>query len=81
MNISDKTKDKLKDLIDGALNKTKKPADSTKMNTPTKKDSTAVKTDSLKTIGKEKDLIGKLRELGPKQIIITDGRNGTFAPW
>jgi hypothetical protein len=47
-------KDKLKTLIDGALNKTKKPADSTKVDTPTKKDSTAVKTDSLKTIGKAK---------------------------
>ena len=47
-------KDKLKDLIDGALNKTKKPADSSKVETQTKKDSTAVKTDSLKTIGKEK---------------------------
>lgn len=47
-------KDKLKTLIDGALNKTKKPADSTKVDTPTKKDSTAVKTDSLKTIGKVK---------------------------
>ncbi len=47
-------KDKLKDLINGALNKKEKTTDSSKVETQTKKDSTAVKTDSLKTIGKEK---------------------------
>ena len=47
-------KDKLKNLIDGALNKSKKPNDTTKVETQTKKDSTTVKTDSLKAIGKEK---------------------------
>ena len=47
-------KDKLKDLIEDALNKNKKPADSTQVVTETKKDSTIVKTDSLKNIGKEK---------------------------
>lgn len=46
-------KDKLKNLIDGALNNTKKSNDTTKVETQTKRDSTVVKTDSLKVIGKE----------------------------
>jgi hypothetical protein len=47
-------KDKIKNLIDGAFNKTKKPADSSKVDTQTKKDSSTIHTDSLKTKGKEK---------------------------
>lgn len=55
-------KDKLKDLLDGVLNKSKKPTDSTKVEAQTKKDSTITKNDSLKNVGKEKvkGLLGDL---------------------
>ena len=46
-------KDKLKNLLDDVLNK-KKPTDSTKVETQTKKDSTVTKNDSLKDVGKDK---------------------------
>jgi hypothetical protein len=42
-------KDKLKNLLDGVLNKNKKATDSTKVNSQTKKDSTVTKSDSTKT--------------------------------
>lgn len=35
--------------------------------------------DMGETFGKEKDLINKLREFGPKMVIVTDGRNGSFS--
>jgi hypothetical protein len=55
-------KDKIKNLINGALTQPKTPSDSTKTTTQPKTDSTAIKTDSLKTIGKEKvkDLLNGL---------------------
>lgn len=31
------------------------------------------------SFGKEKELIDKLRKLGPKKIVVTDGKNGSFA--
>ena len=55
-------KDKLKDLLDGVLNNKKKPIDSTKAKTQTKKDSTITKSDSIKTKTEEtvKGILGDL---------------------
>jgi len=47
-------KDKLKDLLGDVLNKNKKPADSSKADSQTKKDSTNHKNDSVKTITEDK---------------------------
>jgi len=52
--LANKGKDKLKDLLDGVLNKNQKPTDSTKTESQTKKDSTLTKNDSLQKAGKDK---------------------------
>ena len=55
-------KDKLKDLLDGVINKNKKSTDTTKVNSQTKKDSTITKSDSTKTKTEEtvKGILGNL---------------------
>ena len=52
--LANKGKEKLKDLLNGVLNKNQKPTDSTKTESQTKKDSTLTKNDSLQKASKDK---------------------------